>query len=235
MQRTIIKLIPRPPFDLNLTATYRCSYSQEDGVDSYQDGIYTRIMFMDRQILQTRTSSIGPPDNSVLRVEITGDSLSRNTVNAMGESIGRILGINTEVKKFYQVVSEDPQLAPLCQRLYGLHSPRTLSIFEALVTTIVGQQVARAAAQAVRAALVLRYGYPITWNGITYHAFPTPKSLARAGIKGLRNCNLSRRKAEYILEIAQAIEAGVLDLENFGILTPKEFEDQICTLRGVGL
>ena len=65
----------------------------------------------------------------------------------------------------------------------------------------------------MRAALVKEYGVPCTWETIRYRAFPSVEALASAGVIGLRECKLSTRKADYILEVARSIHEGYLDLK----------------------
>ena len=234
METQSTKLLPRPPFDLHLTATYQTSYLREHGVDSYQDDVYTRVVSHSHGALLTKTSAVGPTDHPELRVEVAGEHVSSEASQDAAALVGRVLGIEADITGFYGLASQDPHLAPLCQRLYGLHGPRSRSIFEALVTAIAGQQVAVAAARAVLAALVERYGTPITWDGVTYQAFPSVEALAAAGMRGLRQCKFSARKAEYIWEVARSVQEGRLDLEDLGRLSAEEFEAQITSLRGVG-
>jgi DNA-3-methyladenine glycosylase II len=75
---------------------------------------------------------------------------------------------------------------------------------------------------------------PFTWENITYRAFQSVEVLASAGVICLRECKLSTRKAEYILEVARSIHEGYLDLEGLRNLPAEEFEAQIMDLRGVG-
>ena len=234
METRTVTLHPQAPFDLHLTATYQTSYLREYGADSYQDGVYTRVAAQGQTALLTRTRAVGPPDQPELRVEVAGRQVSQEGAQDAADGVGRVLGIEADLTGFYRMAARDPHLAPLCQQLHGLHGPRSPSIFEALVTAIAGQQVAAAAARAVRAALVERYGTPITWEDVTYHAFPSLEALAAAGVEGLWECKLSTRKAEYIWEVAQSVQEGRLDLEGLKNLSAEEFETQLSALRGVG-
>lgn len=234
MNTQTIKLLPTAPFDLNLTARYQASYLQEDGLESYKNGVYARLMPRKYRTLLVRTTGYGIPDQPEMSVEVIGKELSLKSAQDAANEMGRLLGIGDDVRGFYRIASKDPQLSILCERLYGLHSPRSPSILEALVTAIAGQKIAAAAARAVRAALVREYGVPITWENITFHAFPSAEALASAGVIGLRKCKLSTRKAEYILEVARSIHEGYLDLEGLRNLPAEEFEAKIMDLRGVG-
>ncbi len=59
-------------------------------------------------------------------------------------------------------------------------------------------------------------------NGKIYFAFPTPKNLASASVDEIQQIGLSRRKAEYIHEVAELIVAGKLDLERLKNLEDAE-------------
>ena len=101
----------------------------------------------------------------------------------------------------------------IAQQLYGLKNPTTPTVFEALVDSIVEQQISIKVAQTIEGRLIKNFGENITLDGETYYAFPTPQNLARVSISELQGCGLSERKAEYIQGAAQLIVDGKLDLE----------------------
>ena len=105
-------------------------------------------------------------------------------------------------------------MTQIAQQLYGLKNPTTPTVFEALVDSIVEQQISIKVAHAMEERLVKKFGETLTLNGETYYAYPTPQNITSASIEEIRNCGLSQRKAEYIQEAAKLIVNGKLDLEH---------------------
>src|SRR5437773_1178353 len=87
---------------------------------------------------------------------------------------------------------------------------------EMLVGSISAQQVNLQFAFACRARLVRRYGTPVRVGRDTVWAFPDPATLARVGLREFRSMKFSRRKGEYIRDLARAVVAGRLDLDALG-------------------
>lgn len=72
------------------------------------------------------------------------------------------------------------------------------------------------------------------WAVGEHHAFPRPVDLASATPQHLRRLGFSGRKAEVILDIAQAIVEGRLDLEALSALDDTAAMDRLLELKGVG-
>jgi DNA-3-methyladenine glycosylase II len=127
-------------------------------------------------------------------------------------------------------------MSKLAQNLYGLKSPATASVFEALVDAIVEQQISLRVAHSIERKIIKKYGNTLNVDGHIYHAYPTPKQLNNAPFDELRGCGLTLRKTEYIKSISKDIEEGSLNLEQF-----KKYEnidqiiDELCKIRGIGL
>ena len=115
----------------------------------------------------------------------------------------------------------DADIARILQT-YGPPPDRSLpASFDTLARAIVGQQVSRAAASSI-------------WSrmedaGFTDAAFcvtSTPERLMPAG--------LSRRKAEYLIGIADEIISGRLDIAALAEMSGPEVQKRLVTIRGIG-
>src|SRR2546428_14011226 len=84
---------------------------------------------------------------------------------------------------------------------------------EMLVGSISAQQVNLQFAFACRARLVRRWGTPLTLGRHTVWAFPDGAALAQARLREFRAMKFSRRKGEYIRDLARAVVCGRLDLD----------------------
>lgn len=227
-------LHPEPPFDFDLTAGSHTYFRGTYGADMLEDGDYRRLLNIDGRLLLGHVRSTGTISEPALAVTVHGMQVSEMDLAAVSDIMGWNLGIDANMRGFYQYVREEPVLARISSQLHGLHPTRAVSVFEALVLAILGQQIAAAVARIVRTLLIETYGETLEVDGKTYHSFPTPADLLEAGIDGLRKMKLSQRKAEYVLGIAREIEDGTLDLEALKLASDDEVVERVTRLRGVG-
>ena len=120
----------------------------------------------------------------------------------------------------------DPVLAAIVGRLRGFRPPLQPDPWEALVTSITAQQVSLHAAFAIRGRLVERFGvlHEHAW------AFPTRERLAAAREDEIVAGGFSRRKAEYLVDLARSD----LDLDALTPLSHDEVREAITAVRGLG-
>jgi DNA-3-methyladenine glycosylase II len=133
-------------------------------------------------------------------------------------------------------MKRDKTLAGLMERMQGLKSPAPPTVFEALIDSIVEQQISLNVAEGIERRLIKAFGGKLKLDGNVFFAFPTPKDLVAASAKRLRSCGLSSRKAEYIRGISKLVAERKLDLEK---LQDHESTGQIVSeldrVRGIGV
>jgi 3-methyladenine DNA glycosylase/8-oxoguanine DNA glycosylase len=141
-----------------------------------------------------------------------------------------VLFIELDLKPFYRLIAGNPKLAFITQNLYGLKPSRPASLFEMAVTAITEQQLSLASAYSIRNRIVQRFGEPVG----DLRVFPEPEALAKASLKDLRSCGLSRQKSEYIRGLANEIVAGSLDLDSLKSMDIGKARELLMNLRGFG-
>lgn len=174
-------------------------------------------------ILKVRQVSKTP---AVLEVSATGSDITKR----LRETVEWILLADVDLLPFYRMVERDPLFAPLTKQLRGLKPMRPVSLFEMVVIAITEQQISLIAAHRIRFRVVERFGEKI--DG--FWLFPTPEILARASLKELGACGLSRRKSEYIRDLAGQVADGTLDLERLKFLSDDEVRSVVVALCGFG-
>jgi DNA-3-methyladenine glycosylase II len=167
-------------------------------------------------------------------VQILGGRAHARHRAAVEAEIQRSLSLDIELEPFYRWAVDDPVLAELIARCYGMRPPCSPTLFEALVTSISAQQVNLAFATLTRSRLVKRFGQAMTLDGRSFYAFPTPESLAEASLQELRDMQFSWRKAEYIINLAQLVALGELRLEEFPQLPNEAVIERIVLVKGLG-
>lgn len=234
MERAITTLTPIPPYDFDLTAAHATHFRGRYGAESVQDGVFRRLLDLGGRLCLVNVRSLGTMDAPSLEVELKGATLNDAVVSEALSQVARLLGVEQDLGSFYQMAFKDPKLTLLVRELRGLHAPQNVSVWESLVLAILGQQVSSHVAHMMRTLLVETYGLSRKASAVTYHTFPSPEVLMTAGVEGLQSIKLSKRKAEYIVDIAGMVASGELDLEALRGLPDHEVVHTLTSLRGVG-
>ncbi len=154
----------------------------------------------------------------------------RSTVRAAHERVVRWLGLESDPAGFERRAARSKDIARLVRGRAGLRLPRSTELFEGLVWVVVGAQVNVSFAATCRAALIELAGTKVG-DGI---AHPTPAQVAALDYADLERRQFSRRKAEYLIDAARALDAGALDLEG-GRLEPVPLvAERLAAVRGLG-
>ena len=96
------------------------------------------------------------------------------------------------------------------------------SYFEVLVSSIMGQQLSVKAAATIEGRVI---------GGLGPHS---PRRLAGKTVEELREFGLSRSKASYIIQMAQAFRDGAIDPHSLQGLEPESITATLTALKGVG-
>ena len=131
---------------------------------------------------------------------------------------------DTAVRHFEKV---DQPLFNLTREIgeYRLELRSDMTPFEALLRSIVYQQLSGYAAKAILGRVLELYG----------NEFPQPKQLITTDFDRLRACGLSQSKIRAVWDLAEKEDAGSLPTpENVQCMTDSELIDVFTTVRGIG-
>jgi len=234
MRKAGFTLATVPPYDFDLTAAYATYFKGAYGAESFVHGAFRRLFDLGHVLCLATVSSMAGADSPLLRVELQGESLSKNASTEVLRQLSNLLGIEQDLAPFYGMASQDARLAPLVNAFRGLHVPQAPTVFEALILAILGQQISSGAARTLRSSLIRTFGKKSVIEGAPYYAFPCAEALSAAGMKRLRSIGLSLRKAEYVLNIAQMVARGDFDLEGLRKVPDEEVIRVLSEIRGVG-
>ena len=123
----------------------------------------------------------------------------------------------------------DPVLRDLIDSLGPLDADarrrgRPPDAYGALLRSIVGQQLSTKAARSIYGRLTELFG------GRT----PTPGELLAADPEAVRSVGLSRRKVEYLRDLAARVEDGRLELDRVSVLPDEEVTAELVGVKGLG-
>jgi DNA-3-methyladenine glycosylase II len=229
--RIIVK--PPPPFDFNLSAQI---FSHGDRrIQRYEDGAYWHVIRLTDRPALIKLHSSGTTNDPELNIEIEPlGAVSLKHEREVRAIVGRLFNFRLDLLSFYDAVKRDRIMAQIAEHLWGLKSPSTATIFEALIDSVIEQQISLKAAWSIQRKLVEALGDTLIWKGQTYFAYPKPEKLAIASIERLRACGLSNKKGEYIKGIGRLVMNG-FDLEALSSQNEAGIIEKLCKIRGVGV
>lgn len=181
----------------------------------------------------------GAPDRPfVLGVEEAG---KRWRVRAWGAgpaearaSVRALFSLQHPLEEFYRLLGREPVLQGTDRRFRGLRLPRDASLFEALVHSVVGQQLSVAAANSIKRRLIDTVGGYLEAEGVEVPRCPSPEEILRLGAGGLTAVGLSRAKSASLLELAHAYRAGRLASGRFQRESSDRAIERLTDEKGVG-
>lgn len=165
------------------------------------------------------------------RVRVLSRRTSAALLRAVHVRCVRWLGLASEGEAFVRRMRRARATAALVRGREGLRIPLATELFEGLVWVVVGAQVNVAFAATCRAALIELAGTPV---GDGFVAHPAPAAVARLDHADLTRRQFSRRKAEYLIDAARAIEAGELELEGLRGEPVPQVVERLGRVRGLG-
>ncbi len=128
-----------------------------------------------------------------------------------------------------------PGLREVVEEYPGLRPALNPSMWESLVKAIVNQQIPTDLALRITSRLVEHLGRRMRVGpGKVLYDFPAPEAVLEAGMERLRDIGFSRKKAEYVASLAEAIVKQGYNLERVGKLPPEEAVEELKKFKGVG-
>ena len=218
-------------FDLNKTCEFASFYRGKYATDIYDNQVYKRLIDTPSGPILASAAATG---TSSLEITIKSQNSDISAENFACSQLLRIIGADQNPSDFYEFAASDDILKPLVNLFKGLHIPQTLTVYEGLITAIIGQQINTDVASMLRSLIIELYGVSTSINGETFYSFPTPQSIAEIGVEELVNNKFSRRKAEYIHSISEKEATGQINLESTKKMTTEEATETLTCLRGVG-
>lgn len=130
------------------------------------------------------------------------------------------------MKDLLALLAKDKHIGPLIKKYGPPILKRDISYFQALVRSIIYQQVTGTAAAAIMARFVALF--PKT-------AFPTPKQTNKKTIEQLRSAGLSGQKATYIKDLAEKFSDGTIREKDLDTMSTEEIMTHLIQVKGIGV
>ncbi len=229
-----LRLSVKPPFRLDLTA-WALKRRPHNIVDRFDGGIYRRIVSHGETVVEVAVEQCGSVERPNLVATVSGRGVSSAIGGNIEAMLNRMLGLDRDLREFYDLAREDSTLGPMVTRLRGIKPVRFPVNFEAFVNAIACQQISLDAGLHVVNRLVANYGRSLRRGGEQTFAFPDSSVLARADIERLRELGLSRGKARYVTGLAALdSDSHAPGFSRIETLDDKAALAALCALKGVG-
>lgn len=174
-------------------------------------------------------------EDNVLEVGILAGEGASSILNKAVGYVSEWFDLERDLAPFYRQLDQHDRLSWMTDRYHGLRLMGIPDLFEALCWCVIGQQINLTFAYRLKRRLVETYGSSIAYEGKPYFYFPDSERLADLSVAELKELQLSRRKAEYIIGIARKFASGEIDK---GLLSARGDGNQmlkwLLKIRGVG-
>ena len=223
------------PFNFDLTVQIFVGGDRQ--IRMYEDGRFWQVIRVGGKLALLKLESVGNVEAPKLSAELeTKEEINHVDIEEAAEIVMRLFNLDLDLAPFYAAAKNDETLLKITRRLRGLRSPTTQTVYEALIDSIVEQQISLKVATTMERRMIKKFGETLTFEGNVYYAYPTLKALANAGVDELRGCGLSRRKAEYVKGISEAVATEKLDLEKFRQYSSAEdIVRELDAVKGIGI
>jgi DNA-3-methyladenine glycosylase II len=256
-----LNLRARAPFDFAATAGF-LRFTDAEAVDTFTHGRYRRaIHFGKRLFLLTVEAQktvaqehieVSPEDKDAspegldasqedervrpaIEVTLAPERLATPEVlDEAARTVRDMFSLEHDLAGWRAQLTRDPLMRRLEAEHRGLHLPRWPTLFEALATSILLQQIATSVAITFRRRVVERFGEQVEVDGRTYFAFPRAEQLARASVEELRALGLSNAKATCIIAVARACASEELTSATLEREDNESIIARLSALRGIG-
>jgi DNA-3-methyladenine glycosylase II len=179
---------------------------------------------------------------ALVRVAQNSVALEVSLIHATGEvdpdtllaKVSHMMGIDADMTPFYERARTDAILWGIVEPLYGLNHVRAETLFEALVTTIIEQQIALSLAQRGERWLVEWGNNAIEYHGERFYTFPRPEQIAAASLDDLKPLKITTRRMQVLIDVSQQIVSGAIDLEALRHKPAAEILERLVSFKGIG-
>jgi DNA-3-methyladenine glycosylase II len=224
-----------PPFRFDLSSEIFANGDKQ--IRNYEKGLFWQVIRVNGKLLLVTVEAAGTADKPEVAAELKSNSeITAEDRKKAEDAVNALFSLDLDLNPFYETVKDDEIMAGLTRKLWGLKTPTTPTVFEALVDSIVEQQISLKVANSIEHKVIKKFGGVLDLAGDVYYAYPTPQRLASVSTEELRQCGLSFRKGEYIKEVSTLITEGKLNLKE---LNNYESSEQIIKeldeIRGIGV
>ena len=225
--QTFIKL--KPPFLISLHLERFCPKNLPIPC-LYENKTCRRILKVGESLIPYKVFIVSEGENPKLKAKVFCEDkkLAKKVVNKIKE----IYRVDFDYKKFLLKTRKTP-LYKIAKKYNGLRPTKTVSIYEALVDSIIEQNINLNLALKIKANFVRKFGERKIVEEEEYYSFPNFEKIRKLKPLDLKKkIRVTLSKANAIIEVAKLAESfpSVDKIEK----KPEEFMEFITKIKGIG-
>lgn len=217
------------------------------GVFNYQECLWNLDRGYDECLYKLTHNSITRAqvfDNEVVlfKISLTDTGIAVEVINDVNFNQNQLIAYiihwfdaQRDLTPFYQLIHKEPKLQFMVTEFAGLRLMGIPDLYEALVWSVIGQQINLSFAYKLKRRLVENFGESIDFGGQKYWTLPQPAVLSQLSKLDLQQLQFSERKAEYLIEIGRQFAQGLISKENLIQLPTATAIQKLCSIRGIGI
>jgi 3-methyladenine DNA glycosylase/8-oxoguanine DNA glycosylase len=223
-----------PPHDWFLCLDIDSYFDHEHEPETLYEQGFTRPLPLDERDILVTVYFNGDAESPEFNIE-SHDDLSKDEIEQANKRLSKILGINMDIRPLYDQAAKDPVLGDKLTSLYGLKRMTRANLFEDIQNRIVEMQMNhKPTAKKMMFAVREAFGTALVHNGQNIPAWPRPHQLMKGDPMSIRNLGPTKRKGQYLTELAADIHNGVVDMDLLESCDPQTAYDQLTSIKGVG-
>lgn len=130
--------------------------------------------------------------------------------------------IRYDEKEMKYISNKHPIMKTLVEHYGKVEMGKVNDIYTSLTLHIIGQMLANSVSEVLIRRFIVLVGEI------------TPENILCAGIEKIRECGISRKKAEYILELSNNVIEGIYDFARLSSMSDDEAVKYLMQIKGVG-
>jgi DNA-3-methyladenine glycosylase II len=221
------------PFDFDLALRYLRIWPAAV-LERVEDGRYRRAVNVGGHDVLLSLHSTGTPTRPRLVLEVFGAEIDRSIVEQAAALVRRTFLLDADPAPFLKAAQADPVLAEVAARLGALRPILIIDPFEAVLWSILGQQINLAFARRLKLALIEMCGSHLDAGGERFGLFPQPAQVVHLDAQIARQRQFSRQKVQYVKGIAGAVLSGQIDFELLRTAPPAQALGALTAIKGIG-
>lgn len=224
-------LLAVAPFRLDLTI-WALKRRSRNIVDYWNGTQYVRVFPFENIPVKVQLEQNGK-DSHIL-VTARSHSPIHDLQFKLSHLINEMLGLNINLKRFYNLTKGDSNLHSLVLRFRGVKPTRFPTLFEAFANAIACQQISLEAGLSILNKFIQRYGISFKDEEGTFYAFPEPAEIMKCKDEDLMSLGFSQHKSETLRQLASEILSHEEMFRHLEQLSNQEIVTQLCQFKGMG-
>jgi 3-methyladenine DNA glycosylase/8-oxoguanine DNA glycosylase len=187
------------------------------------------------ELFGLKLRSVGTVKNLDLSCKAyTSQKLGTSEISDLSRTVEWMLNLREDIKQFYALAKNDLLVKILVKDLYGMRNTKQPDIFSRLILAVTLQMAPIARSNQMMNLLIHEYGERIRFDEKDIVYWPSPKSIANAGVEELRaKCKLGYRAAT-LKGLAEAILKGFPSPQELEKMPAQEAKTKLMELKGIG-